>query len=227
MSSEKNKKYYLYELENSKLMFVSLVLFALMMVLLTFLERCNIITYSNNDMIVVCLLYFPYLMLHEILHSISYVIHGAKFKNITYGVHLEKGVLCCLCKENITKKNILWSLMYPFLFIGVITLIIGIVINSYCLVLLSILNIAGCSGDLVMFFDFLTLDSFEYSEYDNPIAFGLYSNKDFGNKKMFCLKYVGEADSLERNSLKKIDCNLLNTILILILIIVAVILIII
>lgn len=219
MSKDNDKKYYLYELENGKLMFLSLILFALMMVLLTFLERNSIITYSNNDMIMVCLLYFPYLMVHEILHSISYVIHGASFKNITYGVHLEKGVLCCLCKENITKKNILWSLMYPFLFIGIITFIIGIMIDSYCLVVLSILNISGCSGDLVMFFDFLTLDNFEYSEYDNPIAFGLFSDNDLSNKRMFCLKYVGDKDTLERNDLKKIDCNLLNLILILALIV--------
>ena len=36
-----------------------------------------------------------------------------------------------------------------------------------------------------MFFDLLKLKDFEYSEYDNPMAFGLYTNKDLSKTKLF------------------------------------------
>lgn len=106
--------------------------------------------YSNLDMVII--LYLPYLALHELLHSLAYVIYGASFSNITYGIHLEKGILCCLCKQIIDKKNILHSLLYPFAIIGVFTLIMGLLLNCSLLVILSLTNIAGCSGDLVMFY---------------------------------------------------------------------------
>ena len=39
-------------------------------------------------------------------YTISYVLNGADFKKVTYGAHLEKGVLCCLCKQNISKRDL-------------------------------------------------------------------------------------------------------------------------
>ena len=72
--------------------------------------------------------------------------------------------MCCLCKQNISKKNILISLLFPFIFIGVITYVIGVLFNNSVLIWLSILNISGCSGDLMMFLGLLRLKNFEYSE---------------------------------------------------------------
>ena len=149
----------------------------------------------------------PYFALHEVLHSIGYVLNGADFKYITYGAHLEKGVFCCLCKQNVSKRCILISLLFPFFFIGVVTYIIGIVFNIPILILLSIMNIAGCSGDLIMFYSLSKLKNYEYSEYDDPISFGLYTEEDLSKKKLPCLKYVGTKDELERNDLKKISVS--------------------
>ena len=199
------KKYYLFEMKGAFLQILSIVILVIMG-LLTFLiyKPINI---SDIDFIIIFLLMIPYLIFHEILHSISYVLNGAKFKNVTYGVHLEKGVLCCLCKQNISKRNILISLITPFVVIGVITYIIGLITSNFVLIILSVINIAGCSGDLVMFFDFLRLKDFEYSEYDNPMAFGIYSKKDLSNKKMLGLKYIETKDKLEIKDLKKITIS--------------------
>ena len=153
---------------------------------------------------IIIVLYIPYLILHEQLHSLAYVIYGADFKNITFGAHLEKGVLCCLCKQRINKKNILHSLLYPFIIIGVLTLVIGLIVNYPVLVILSLINIAGCSGDLVMFYHLSKLNDFEFSEYDDPIAFGLYTKNDFSKLNMFGLDYVGKKARLERKDLRKV-----------------------
>ena len=158
----------------------------------------------NNNINIILIIYIPYLVLHELLHSLAYVIYGADYKKITYGVHLEKGILCCLCKQNINKKNILHSLLYPFFIIGILTMLIGIIIDYPLLVILSLANITGCSGDLVMFYHLSKLKNYSFSEYDDPMAFALYSKNDLSKLKMFGLNYVGKKSSLERDDLRKI-----------------------
>jgi len=198
------KDYYLFRMNTFFLNGFSFVIIILCLILFFSIYGDDSIDILNKNLNLVLILYLPYLIIHELLHSVAYVIYGAKFKNITYGIHLEKGVLCCLCKQNINKKNILFSLMYPFVFIGVLSLIIGILINSPLLVILSLTNIAGCSGDLVMFYHLSKLNDFSFSEYDDPIAFGLYSGNDLSNLKMFGLNYVGKKRTLARQDLRKV-----------------------
>lgn len=154
-----------------------------------------------------CLFMIPWLILHELLHSFSYVIHGANFKNITYGMSLEKSILYCLCKQNITKKNILCSLLSPLIWIGIVTYILGILVGSETLILLSIINISGSVGDLVMFFFILKLNDVEFSEFDNPTAFGIYTKQNLEGKKVFGLRYLEKRDELIRNDLEKIHIS--------------------
>lgn len=206
------KKYYLFEMKTGALNIVSLVLFFGLIVLTGNLLQDQVIdlmSASGQSL----LFMIPYLMFHEVLHSIGYVFHGADFKYITYGAHLEKGVLCCLCKQNVSKKCILISLLYPFIFIGVITYIIGIIFNIPLLILLSIMNMAGCSGDLLMFYSLSRIKNFEYSEYDDPTSFGLYTEEDLSKKKLPCMKFVGEKDELERKDLKKVTISKTSIIL--------------
>lgn len=197
----KNKKYYLFEMQPTSLNIISILILFVVVIFTVLLGKFSII-FDNYGISLILML--PYLVLHEILHSVAYVIHGADFKNITYGAHMEKGILCCLCKQNITKKNILISLVYPLIFIGIFTYVIGILTNCGILIFLSILNISGCSGDIIMFIALSRLENFEFSEYDNPLAFGLYTKEDLSNKKMFGLKYLGTQDELEKKDLKKV-----------------------
>ena len=208
------KKYYLFEMKGMFLQILSIIIL-IVMVLLTYFLNHNI-KISDVDLILIFFLMIPYLVFHEILHSISYVLNGAKFKNITYGVHIEKGVLCCLCKQNISKRNILISLITPFMVIGVITYIIGMILNNFLLISLSIINISGCSGDLVMFFDFLKLKDFEYSEYDNPMAFGIYTKNDLSKTKLLGLRYLKVEDKLEIKDLKKVTISKFSIIVLII-----------
>ena len=196
-----NKKYYLFEMQPTSLNIISILILFVVVIFTVLLGKFSII-FDNYGISLILML--PYLVLHEILHSVAYVIHGADFKNITYGAHMEKGILCCLCKQNITKKNILISLVYPLIFIGIFTYVIGILTNCGVLIFLSILNISGCSGDIIMFIALSRLENFEFSEYDNPLAFGLYTKEDLSNKKMFGLKYLGTQDELEKKDLKKV-----------------------
>lgn len=198
------RNYYLFKIDTVFLNGISLVIIALCSIIFFLIYGSNSIKVLGENINTVIILYLPYLILHEQLHSLSYVIYGADFKNITYGIHLEKGILCCLCKQNINKRNILHSLLYPFVIIGVITLIIGILINYPVLVILSLINISGCSGDLVMYYHLSKLNDFEFSEYNDPIAFALFTKNDFSKLKMFGLRYVDKKGRLQRGDLRKI-----------------------
>ena len=203
----KEKKYF-YEMKSLLLNILSLVLLLITGVityLIIFIFNLNI-TFTKLDYILMLFLMIPYFCFHEVLHSIGYVVNGAKFKNITYGMHLEKGILCCSCKQVINKKNIMWSLMYPFLFIGILTYIIGIIFNIPILIILSVLNISGCTGDLIMFIDFYKFKNIKFFEYDNPLAFGIITNEDISNKKMYGLKRI-EENNFKQTTNKKITIS--------------------
>ena len=137
------EKKYIYEMKSLPLNIISIIIFIILVVITYLLYIILNYKFSINslDYQITFILLMPYFIFHEILHSIGYVINGAKFKNITYGMHLEKGILCCSCKQTIKKRTILWSLIYPLLFIGIITYIIGIIFNNRILIFLSIANI--------------------------------------------------------------------------------------
>jgi len=200
----KKNNYYLFKMNSLFLNGFSLILLAICCLIFYAIYGNNSIEVLNNNLNLTIIFYVPYLFIHELLHSLAYVIYGANFKNITYGIHLEKGILCCLCKQNINKRNILHSLLYPFILIGIMTLIIGVLVNLPTLVILSLANISGCSGDLVMYYHLSKLDEFMFSEYNNPMAFGLYTKNDFSKLKMFGLDYIGKKAKLEKDDLRKL-----------------------
>ena len=134
-----------------------------------------------------------WLVLHEIIHGISYVLYGANFKNIKYGVVLEKGILYCKCGQYIDKKNILWSVINPFLYIGVVTLLLGFAFESIWLVALSLINISGACADILMFLFFVRRDkNMKFKEIKDSSTFILKTTEDLSNKKFFAVKLKEE-----------------------------------
>ena len=201
------KNYYLFQMKTDLLNGLSLLILFILLALLYIIYGNGIVDILNKGFALTFIFMIPYFILHEVFHSLAYCMYGANFKSITYGAHLEKGVLCCLCKQNISRKNILISLLYPFIFLGVIILKIGMIFKIYPLILLSIMNISGCAGDFIMFYDLVKLSGYEFSEYDNPIAFGLYTSKDLSKVNLPGLKYVGRESNLKRTTNKKIDVS--------------------
>ncbi len=212
---KQDQQYYVFEIDGKCLNGVSIFLM-LGIVILTFLLNPDF-SFYGKEFDLAFLFMIPYLVLHEIIHGISYVLCGAKYKNITFGAHLEKGILCCLCKEKVSKPSILISLICPFIFLGVCTYIAGLYLHNNTLIILSMINISGCAGDLVMFFDFLSLKNMMYSEYDNPLAFGLYTTEDLSHKHFFGLRYLETTKDLSKTITKKVVISNISLIIILIL----------
>ena len=214
------KKYYIFEMDANILNIMSLLLFIVLLTISSIIDKNLLIdSFNITNYFLTLLLMLGYLCTHELLHSLAYVIYGANFKNITYGVALEKGVLYCLCKQNITKKNILHSLMYPLFFIGIITYIIALIYKIPALFLLSIMNIGGSIGDIIMFAFIYKLKDIEFSEFDSILGFAIYSEKDLSKLKPFGLKYIETKEKLKRENKRKVNITYKSLIILIVLII--------
>lgn len=208
---KRSKKYYLFEMKMLPLNIVSILLIVFIGII-TYLIDSEFFVESFYYVMDNFVIFFPlmilYMGLHEVLHSISYCIYGANFKNIVYGIELEKGVFYCLCKQHIKRLNILNSLFFPLFYIGIVTYIIGIIYNMPYLLWLSIFNISGCSGDILMFIYMWKLNrDIEFTELDDCISFAIYSEEDVSKINHFGLKYKGTCDSVPRDDFKKIKIS--------------------
>lgn len=186
-------KYYRYSMDMKKLNIFCCFIMVFVFIIIGFMR---LFSYLNFKCLII---YFFWMFLHEFIHGIGFSISGVKHKNIVYGANLEKGIFYCMCKEKISKKGIMISLFFPFIFIGVFTLIIGLVINSPYLIVLSLLNIAGCAGDIAMIISFIKLPDFSYLDLDDCTGYVLVSKNDLSGYKLFGM------DLLESDSYSKLE----------------------
>lgn len=201
-------KYYKYSMNIGKLNFICVILFIPLFLLIYMLD---IYSYINLRFIV---LYFSWMFLHEFLHGVGFSLNkGVDRRNIVYGACLENGIFYCMCKEMISKVGIIVSLLFPFFFMGIFPFFVGLIIDFPILILLSLFNIVGCIGDLVMFFSFLKLSDFNYLDLDDCTSFVLISKNDLSRCKLFGLNLteIGNFSDLNRASdYKKITVSKLS-----------------
>ena len=207
--STTNKKAYVYKMKLGPANVLCLVIMVVLYILSVFLMGKSLSLY--NQPFILFLLIILYLMLHEFLHGVGYFLGGVKRSNIQYGICLEKGIFYAMAYQELSKKNIIISLQMPFMVIGVITYIIGVVFNIPMLVLLSIVNISGASMDLAMLFYISKIKNVTYSESGNPDEFVLISSEDLGKRKSIFLKIVDIKDYKKEDytfpKQKKIVCT--------------------
>ena len=210
------KEYYIFKIKLKALNILANASFIVLFGLIYLLFPNIIIKFFGYfDNIKFCILFLPitmfYMALHEVLHMVGYVLYGANFKKITFGMELEKGVFYCLCKQDISRKNILNSVLFPLFYIGILTLIMGIIFKLPLLVVLSLLNISGASADIMYFMFIIRLDKdIKFSELDDGTSFAILSDKDVSQVKHIGLEYVGKRSNIERNDFKKIKVSKLS-----------------
>jgi len=180
--------------------------------------------YSIIKMVILFLIYIFWMCLHEFIHGIFYCIGGTKWQNVSFGVALEKGILFCKCRKLITKKNAMISLQAPLVIIGIITYIISLIIGSYGLLFLSIANIYGACGDILVFLFFTKLPKdTKFKEIGDTSTFMLETKEDISNKKSLGIKEIrlmSNDEELEDNTSKKIEISKKSIIYMIILLII-------
>lgn len=191
-------KYYIYKLDLIFLNVMAIVVLGIMVVLTHFLT-------GNFDFITdVNLNYFLFLVgwliLHELLHGVGFLSLGkVKNKNVVLGAELEKGIFYCMCKQKISKLNILISLLYPLVLIGIVTYVIGLIMGNNLLIFLSIVNISGAVGDMVMTYDILVMpNDIMYLDLDDTTSFTILSKKDLNKKKYLGIELDGYGEYTDK-----------------------------
>lgn len=180
-------KYYTYKLDLLRLNVFCVVL-ALVMFFITFFITGDL-SFIENISLFSFVMVIIWMGFHETLHGFGFLCLGkVKRKSVVFGAELEKGIFYCMCKEKVSKNNILIALLFPLVFIGIITYIIGLIINNDLLLLLSIFNISGSIGDVLMFIDIFFMPSdIMYLDLDDNTSFTILSREDLTKKKYFSI----------------------------------------
>lgn len=216
------KEYYIFKINLKMLNIVANLLFIfLFIMLLIFFPNIIIGFFEYSEKFSFCLLFLPVMMLymagHEIFHAIGYLLYGAKLNTLTFGMELEKGVFYCLCKQDIRRKAILNSVLFPFFYLGVVTLIISLIFNLPLLAILSILNISGATADIMYFIFLIKLPKdIKFSELDDGVAFAILSDIDVSKVKHIGLNFIEKKDTIERNDFKRVKISKLSYIVLII-----------
>lgn len=210
------KKYHLFKINIGFLNVFSIILLAVLLLFTYLVFNDNfdrMFSLFNNTKFMLSL--FPimifYFILHELFHALGYIIHGADKSKITFGMELEKGVFYCLCKQDIKRKTILFSLMYPLFFIGFVTYVISIIFNLDVLLLLSIVNISGAAGDIMYFLFIVRLNKeIVFSELDDGTSFVIKNIDDINKYKYYGLDYKGEVSNVSRSDFRRLYVSKLS-----------------
>lgn len=207
------KKYYIFKM-NITILNVIALLILIPLYAITYLISPDILTGIGNMLgntkisLILFLSIFGYMILHELIHALGYILYGADPKKITFGMELEKGVLYCLCKQDVKKHTIMNAVMFPLFWIGIVTYIISIIFNLPLLLLLSIINISGAAGDIMYFCFFLKLDKdIMFSEMDDGTSFAILSDKDISKTKFLGLEFVDTVNEIPRNDFKRVKIS--------------------
>ena len=203
---KEEKKYYLFKYNVAFMNLFSFLLLIILAVATYFLYNKTDYIFDAKTMDIKDLKFILFiiglvlwLFVHEVIHALSYVINGAKPSSIETGVYIEKGVFYCSCKQYISRRNIMISSLAPFTIIGIITYIIGFIINNPYLILYSLFNISGSAGDLVLFNFLRNLPKdIEYREYDDVLGFCISSKSDLSKIKSIGVSLEETLDNDER-----------------------------
>lgn len=210
------KEYYIFRINLKKLNIIANIIFILLFAaLLLFFTNIIIGFYKYSENLSFCLLILPimilYFGLHEIFHAFGYLLYGANLKKLTFGMELEKGIFYCLCKQDVSRKTILHSVLFPLFYLGVVTLIIGIIFKLPLLSILSILNISGATADIMYFLFIIRLPKdIKFSELDDGVAFAILSDIDVSKVKHFGLDFIEKKKEIERKDFKRIKVSKLS-----------------
>ena len=138
-------------------------------------------------------------IIHEFVHGISYRIsNDVKSRDISYGAKLEKAVFFCICKAKLSKANTIRSLLAPLFILGVVTIIIGFLFGIELLIILSIANICGAAGDILISIFILRMPKNMIFTEDKDNNFVIITNEDISQRKSYGVKLLRIEDDFEK-----------------------------
>jgi len=211
-------KYYKYKMNIGILNVVSIFLMSFGMIAFYLLFN----DYNMNLSFIIYLILW--LFLHEIIHGLTFMaFREVKKRSVVFGAKLESGIFYCMCKQPISKKVIIFSLLAPLFLIGFITLIIALIFDLPTLAFLSLFNISGAAGDIMMTIMFFKLPKkIKYTDLDDCEGFVVLSKDDLSNRKFLGFNLVESGDyskDIRAHDFTKITCSKTSFIILIIVLI--------
>lgn len=110
--------------------------------------------YSNYDLLdffnYKLLLVIPIsIILHESLHFVGFAICNKSFEGITFGISKNLILYTRSTKKN-SKEHLIIAAIFPFIILGLGSLLISLFYFNNILITFAIINISGCSGDFLI-----------------------------------------------------------------------------
>lgn len=201
MKKKSELKYYKYQMNPLLMNLYAIILFVIVIVIVLNTYKIDTFKFGAFELIFMVM----WFILHELLHYVGFLTSKkVTTKDLMLGMYFEKGIFYCMCKKAISKKDIMVSLMFPLFFIGIVTLALGYIFNSFLLVLLSVVNISGAVGDILMFIQIsLMPKDVKYTDIDDPTSYYILSDKDISSIKVPALKLVETGTYNEKDFVPK------------------------
>lgn len=91
------------------------------------------------------------LIAHEFLHGLGWMIGGnCKGAQIAFGI--SSLFPYCYCKKPLSAKQYLIGAIFPFVILGVGISILAVVFENLSILILAVMNLVLCGGDLIIVF---------------------------------------------------------------------------
>lgn len=105
-------------------------------------------------------MYLVSIPLHEALHYCGFVLlNGVDQRDVEFRFNRETMSPCVICKVNTTVIRYKIAALLPFIFLGILPFVYGLLKPDPTVFVVSVFNITACVGDLILFFLLLRLDN--------------------------------------------------------------------
>jgi hypothetical protein len=99
------------------------------------------------------IIYISGIIIHELIHGIFAAVYSPNgFKNVKFGFSLKSLIAYCYLDELMKVKHFKIVSIMPFIILGIIPLIFGIIIKHAFIIKFGILFSVGSIGDLIVFY---------------------------------------------------------------------------
>ena len=113
-----------------------------------------------RDFIVAYLLFFAFIVVHELIHGITWSLFAKNgWRSIKFGFIWKYLTPYCHCSEPMKKREVIIGGLMPTVVLGIIPAIIAIISGSAWLMLTAVLMIYGGGGDILMAYKLLCYKS--------------------------------------------------------------------
>lgn len=127
------------------------------------------------ELLVSLVVFYALIMVHEALHGVTWMLFAKnRWKSISFGFIKETFNPYCNCNEPLKKYQIILGTLMPTLILGVGFGIASLIFGSTTLLIIAVLNLLGCGGDLLVILKLLLFksDASKILFIDHPYEIG-------------------------------------------------------